>query len=233
MTRPVIGLSGRRKLGAAIVDWPAVLRDIQIDLYIADYSRAVLAAGGLPLHIPLDVAPADALDAVDGLLFSGGADIDPDRYGAHPETDAFPPEPDRDEQEFGLFAGALARELPVLGICRGLQIANVALGGSLHQDVPPHAGFEQPPTTELHEVVTAEGSTLRSLYGERVGVNSLHHQTVDRIGDQLVVTARAPDGTVEGLEHTSLPVVTVQWHPEMMRDAATDPIFAWLIAAAR
>ncbi len=233
MSRPVIGLPGRRKKGHSIVGWPEALGELAIDLYIADYARAVLAAGGLPLHIPMDVDPAEVANSVDGVVLTGGADVDPALYGAAPETDEVPPEPERDALETELLRRCLDTGRPVLGICRGLQLANVAAGGSLHQHVASHAGFDVAPETILHEVAIAPGSELHRLYGAHRAVNSLHHQTVDRIGRDLVVTAEAPDGTVEGLEHTSLPFVAVQWHPEMMSDAAHDPLFGWIVDRAR
>lgn len=233
MTKPIIGLPGRRKKGHQIEAWPEVLNHLDIDLYLVDYARAVLAAGGLPLHIPIDVDAADVVDVLDGIVLTGGADLDPNLYGAEAETDEFPPEPERDALELGLLEHSGRTATPVLGICRGLQLANVAAGGSLHQDIPPHARFDRPPETELHDVVTVDGTIVHQLYGKRHSVNSLHHQTVDRVGDDLTVSARSPDGTVEAIEHTSLPIIAVQWHPEMMRSAEHDPIFTWLVKAAR
>ncbi|MDG2114263.1 MAG: gamma-glutamyl-gamma-aminobutyrate hydrolase family protein [Actinomycetota bacterium] len=232
MSRPVIGLPGRRKKGHQIQAWPEVLNDLDIDLYLVDYARAVLAAGGLPLHIPIDVDAAEVVGVLDGIVLTGGADLDPQLYGAESETDDFPPETERDVFEMQLIDAATQSATPVLGICRGLQLANVAAGGSLHQDIPPHAGFDRPPETELHDVVMVEGTIVHGLYGDRRAVNSLHHQTVDRVGADLTVSARSPDGTVEALEHDVLPMISVQWHPEMMTSAAEDPIFAWLVRAA-
>lgn len=232
MTRPLIGLSGRRKKGDQIVGNPDILGHLDIDLYYSDYARAVLAAGGLPLHLPLDVDPAEVAEHLDGVLLSGGADIGPERYGTEPETDLYPPEVERDDFELALCGVAAANEIPTLGICRGLQLINVHAGGTLHQHVPAHAGFEQPTDHHLHEVAFEADSALGAIYGERRPVNSLHHQTVDVLGSDLRVTARADDGTVEGLEHATLPMVAVQWHPEMLPTASTDPIFGWLIEAA-
>ena len=231
-TRPLIGLTGRRKVGSTIIGMPEVLGDLQYEMYYSDYARGVLAAGGLPVNLPMDIDPADIIDRLDGILLSGGADIGPDRYGAEPETDQFPPEPERDEFELALYKSATARGLATLGICRGHQMINVGGGGTLHQDVPPHAGFDQPVTTELHTIEIEPDSILRNLYGPSSRVNSLHHQTIDTVADDLRVTARADDGVIEGLEHRTLPVVSVQWHPEMMATRDTDPIFRWLVEAA-
>ncbi len=231
-SRPVIGITGRRKKGREVLGNLEILADFDADLYYADYANGVIEAGGLPVHIPIDVDPADLAGVLDGLLLPGGADIEPARYGADPETDDFPPEPGRDEQELRLLDSALDRGIPVLGICRGLQVVNVAMGGTLHQDVPPHAGFDRPTTTELHTVTFRPNSTLGRIYGAEHPVNSLHHQTVDRLGDNLVATAHSDDGSVEGLEHADLPVVAVQWHPEMLPTRPTDPAFAWLVETA-
>ncbi len=230
-TRPLIGLSGRRKRADQIIGTPPSLQHLEGDWYFADYARGVLEAGGLPVHLPLDADPSMYADHLDGILLSGGADIGPDRYGASPETNDFPPEPDRDQFELSLLEGAIAAELPVLGICRGLQLINVAAGGTLHQHVPAHAGFDHPPTHTPHTVSLEANSTLADLYGPSRAVNSLHHQTVDQLGRNLRVTATA-DGTVEGIEHDTLPIVAVQWHPEMMTTRSRDPIFGWLVQSA-
>ena len=184
------------------------------------------------MHLPLDVDPRDLVGHLDGIVLTGGADVDPGRYGHDPLTDAFPPEPLRDDHEFAVLDAAYADELPVAGICRGLQIVNVHAGGTLHQDVPSHAGFAQPTTTEWHGVGFEPGSVLNEIYGGARQVNSLHHQTVDSLGGDLQATAYSEDGSVEGLEHASRPVVAVQWHPEMLPGRAQDPLFAWLVASA-
>ena len=230
--RPLIGLTGRRKKGDQLVGNLAVMADLDVDVYYADYARAVIEAGGLALHLPLEVDPVEVVGQLDGLLLSGGADIGPGHYEAAPETDDYPPEPARDEFELALLGAAIELALPTLGICRGLQMLNVHAGGSLHQHVPEHAGFDHAPSTEWHRVSMEPDSALGSLYGETLDVNSLHHQTVDRVGANLWVTARSDDGTVEGLEHAQVPVVAVQWHPEMMTTRATDPIFSWLVDTA-
>lgn len=231
-TRPLIGLPGRVKTGSDIRGIPESFGDTQVDIYMSAYAQAVIAAGGLPLHLPIDIDPLLIVARLDGLLLPGGTDIDPWRYGAETETDIYPPEPERDELELGLYSGAVEREIPVLGICRGQQVVNVGAGGTLHQDVPPHSAFDMPAETELHEIRFEAGSILRELYGPTAWVNSLHHQAVDVAGTDLRVTAWADDGVAEGLEHTSLPIVCVQWHPEMMPTRDTDPIFSWLVEAA-
>ncbi len=233
MTAPLIGIPGRRKTGADLTAGPDTLRHLEADWYYADYARAVIEAGGMPVHLPLDVDPEQIVDRLDGILLPGGADIGPERYDARPETDEFPPEPIRDDFELALYHAACAAELAVLGICRGLQLINVAEGGSLHQHVPTHSGFDHPPETLLHSVTTEEGSVLRSLYGPATETNSLHHQTVDGLGAELRATAWSGDGTIEGIEHRRRPVIAVQWHPEMLPTRAEDPCFRWLVDLAR
>ena len=230
--KPLIGLVGRRKRGSDIVGMPDALLGLDLDLYFADYARAVLAAGGVAMHVPIDADPSDVLDRCDGILLSGGADIGPEWYGRPSETDDYPPEPERDRFEMGLMDLAAERATPVLGICRGLQLANVHGGGTLHQDVPVHARYDVAPSSETHRVTFVPDSVLADLYGGSKTVNSLHHQTIDDVAPRYRVTARSDDGTVEGIEHLDLPVLGVQWHPEMMADRDADPIFRWLVAAA-
>ena len=230
--KPLIGVTGKRRFGRDLVGDHRVLADQTVDVFWTNYAQGVLAAGGLPVFLPMDVDPADAATRLDGLLLTGGTDIGPDRYGAEAQTDRFPVEPERDEFELAVLGAATGRRLPTLGICRGHQVVNVFFGGTLHQDVPEHAVFDQPITTRSHPVSFTAGSVLADLYGDTMDVNSLHHQTVDRLGDGLSATARGADGSVEGLEGVDLPIVTVQWHPEMLPTRPTDPVCAWLGAKA-
>lgn len=229
--RPLIGLTGRRKLGSDLKNALGPLKGLEADWFYADYARGVLEAGGLPVNLPLDVDPSLYVGRLDGFLLTGGTDIGPIRYGADSETDMFAPEAERDEFELKLLASATEAHMPVLGICRGLQMINVFAGGTLNQDVPVHSRFELPPDTLTHSVDLVPGSILGELYGSSMEVNSLHHQSVNRVGEGLTVTALA-DGSVEGLEHDSLPIVAVQWHPEMLPTRKSDPIFKWLIRQA-
>lgn len=229
--RPLIGLTGRRKTASAIAGTPANLQHLEGDWYYADYARAVYEAGGLPVHLPLDADPADFIGRLDGLLMSGGSDVGPDRYDAAVGAETGPVEPERDAFELALLAAAFDAATPVLGVCRGLQVVNVAAGGTLHQHVPEHARYDVPPHELVHDVDLLPGSQLHRLYGATTRVNSLHHQTADSLGAGLQVTARSADG-IEGLEHRHLPILAVQWHPEMMDTRATDPVFAWLVERA-
>lgn len=231
-TRPLIGIPGRVKTGSDIAGIPVNFGDAQVDVHMSAYAQGVIAAGGLPVQLPIDVDPLLIVERLDGLLLPGGTDVEPSLYGAEPETDVYPPEPERDDLELGLYKGAVDLQLPLLGICRGQQVINVGAGGTLHQDVPPHSAFDKPAETEFHQVRFEAGSILEGMYGPTAWVNSLHHQAVDVVGADLRVTAWADDGLAEGLEHTSLPIIAVQWHPEMMTTRDSDPVFRWLVDAA-
>lgn len=227
--RPLIGLPGRRKRIGQITGFPESLHHLDVDVYFADYARAVFHAGGLPVHLPLDADPVDWVHHLDGLVLTGGADVEPERYG-HDNT-ASDTEPRRDEVEFALFEVALGDALPVLGICRGLQLINVHQGGTLEQHVPEHSRYDLAPHEESHVLTFTPGSELHRLYGDTAQVNSLHHQAVGQVGTGVSVTAVAEDGTVEGIELAGMPVIAVQWHPEMMNHA--DPSFGWIVDRAR
>ena len=153
-----------------------------------------------PFISPSTSDPAAVGERLDGIVLSGGTDIDPARYGADPHPELLTPEQERDDLELGLLSAALDADVPVLGICRGIQIVNVHQGGTLHQHVPEHGRFDLPIDTAIHQVSFAEGSILGELYGPSAEVNSLHHQTVDQLGRDLTVTAKSDDGTIEGLE---------------------------------
>ncbi|MDX6505204.1 MAG: putative glutamine amidotransferase [Gaiellaceae bacterium] len=200
----------------------------------ADYVRSVERAGGRPLLVPpSDDAVEETLAALDGIVFSGGADLDPQTYGqeAHPETYGVMPE--RDRAELALLEAALARDMPVLAICRGSQLLNVARGGDLVQHLPEIVGNDQHKQTAGvfadHEV-RAEGR-LGRLVGAHVPVKSHHHQGFGRLGEGLQPVAWAEDGTVEALEDPARTfALGVLWHPEAAEDAA---LFEELVAEAR
>lgn len=232
MNKPLIGLVGRCKQGRDINGIPDTFGEVDVDLYFADYARGVIDAGGLPVHLPIDLDPREVIARLDGVLLSGGTDVDPALYGAEPHPELLALEPERDQLEFSLLEAAIERDVPVLGICRGIQVLNVFQGGTLNQHVAAHVRLDLPVDAEEHRVEFKDGSILHRLYGESRDVNTLHHQTIERPGDNLVVTAIADDGVVEGLEHEDATVVAVQWHPELMTSRSTDPVFRWLVENA-
>lgn len=230
--RPLIGLPGRRKQGRQVDGLPDNFGEAAIDVYLAAYAQCVHEAGGIPVHLPVDLAPSELGDRLDGIVLPGGPDVDPLLYGEQPQTDLYPPETERDHYEMALFDMALATATPVLGICRGLQLINVHLGGTLHQHVPAHARYDVAPAATTHEVTFLPGSRLAAIYPESMSVNSMHHQTIARLAEGTLISATSEDGEVEGIEHDTLPVIAVQWHPEMMTTHGRDPVFAWLVEAA-
>lgn len=205
--------------------------DYDMAVFIEAYWRAIIAAGGLPVGLSLDLPAAESAPALDGILLTGGADVEATRYGQVPHEANNPAEPVRDDHELALMEEAQRLDIPVLCICRGMQVANVFFGGTLVQDVPPHAHFDQP-DGHVHEVEFVDDSTLGSLYGGPTKVNSLHHQALDQVGAGLRVTGTADDGTIEAVEGVDMNVLGVQWHPEMLPSAPVDPVFAWLIEQA-
>ena len=204
------------------------------------YFDAVAASGGVAVLLPPqpnpELAASVVLDGLDGLILTGGLDVQPELYGAerHPRTD--PARPDRDAWELALFRGADERHIPVLAICRGLQLVNVARGGTLHQHLPEALGTERfrvgGGVFATNTVEVDPDTALSSLVGEGdLHVHSYHHQGVDRVGDGLVVTARTDDGLVQAVESTGDGyVLGVQWHPE--QDLEDRRLFAGLVAQA-
>jgi len=232
--RPVIGLTTYLERATQGV-W-----DVRAAFLPQQYFDAVTASGGIAVLLPPQPGGMDAagpvLDGLDGLILTGGLDVQPELYGAqrHPLTD--PARPDRDEWEIALFRGAEERRMPVLAICRGLQLVNVARGGTLHQHLPEAFGTERyrvgGGVFATNEVAVDEGSRIAELVGtEPLAVHSYHHQGVDRLGDGLVVTARTDDGLVQAFESDGGGyLVGVQWHPE--QNAEDRRLFAGLVAQA-
>jgi putative glutamine amidotransferase len=199
----------------------------------------------VPILIPLALDPSALLRffaQADGLLLTGGGDIAPERYAAPPSPRIRSVDPERDALELLLARWAVERGKPILGICRGLQVINIALGGTLIQDIAsevpgalPHDGPDTPPDAVLHDVDVAEGSLLRALTGlASVEANSSHHQAAQQLGIGLEATARSADGIVEALEAAGHPfAVAVQWHPERLWGRPeTRGLFMGLIRAA-
>ena len=227
--RPLIGISTYREQ-ARWGTWhvPAVLLP-------ATYADAVAEAGGQPVLLPTGAVTADVVARLDGLVLAGGADIEPARYGSEPGPHTTVVRPDRDDAELALLSAALDRDLPLLAICRGMQLLNVALGGDLLQHLP-----DVPGTASHHagdglfarrEVRTAEGSALARVLGPAPAVECHHHQALDRIAPGLTPSAWAEDGLVEGVEAVGRRFcLAVQWHPEAGEDRR---LFTALVSAAQ
>jgi len=233
--RPVIGISSYREQARwGSWDTPSVLLPSR-------YPDSVTRAGGIPVLLPSVPGAEQTVARLDGLILAGGGDIEPARFGAQPHPQTGGVRPARDAAELALAAAALEHAVPLLGICRGLQVLNVALGGTLHQHLPDLVGHEgHSPVAGgygTHQVKAAPDSRLAGILGPAASgefpVPTHHHQSIDRLGAGLVATAWAADGTIEAAE---LPgsepgfTLAVQWHPE----AGDDPsLFGALIAAAR
>lgn len=228
--RPVIGIT-TYVTDARFGDWEA-----ESALVPSAYVNAVERAGGRPLLVPPSEEGLDeTLGALDGLIFSGGSDLDPDTYGqeAHPETKGVAPE--RDRAELALLQGALERDLPVLAVCRGSQVMNVALGGDLVQHLPEVVGDEKHKHTAGefadHDVDLEPGTRLAGLLGDRAPVKSHHHQGFGQLGQGLRKAAWAEDGTLEAIEDPERRfALGVLWHPEEAEDLR---LFEALVEEAR
>jgi putative glutamine amidotransferase len=194
------------------------------------YMRTLDAAGAMPVVLP-PVGDAHAyLDRLDGIVLSGGPDLDPAAYGAQERhAELGPTEPSLDAFELALLNGALERGMPIVAICRGAQALNVACGGTLHQHIPNHRQTTLA-TEAAQEIEISPRSRLARIMGARsIRVNSFHHQAIDRVGRGLRVVARAADGTIEGVEGAGF-VVGVQWHAETLPQHLR--LFEALVAAA-
>jgi putative glutamine amidotransferase len=217
---------------------------------LEDYRQSVLHVGGEVRILEPSADVEAALAGIDGLLLTGGNDVAPTRYGEAPHSTFVEAEPGRDEFELKLVAGARARNLPIFAICRGVQLLNVACGGTLVQDIPsqvtgalPHS-LDVPPHESYslaHEVWLDKGTLLSNLMGERLSdtdacdVNSRHHQAVKQTAPGLVVSATAPDGVIEAIEDPAATFcLGVQWHPEnFWRTGEFRPLFEGFLEAAR
>lgn len=223
---PVIGLTGgiERAVGVA---------EERVVFGVPDtYVEAIQRSHALPLILPTIDDAAGFINRIDALILTGGPDVDPSRYGVaevHPKTETS----QRDGPEMVILSEALRREMPVLGICRGMQVLGVMFGGRLHQHLPDalgHTGHHPEGAAGEHEVRIVRGSRLSGIFGETRVVNSQHHQGVSHPGS-LRVSATTADGLIEGVESPGPEfVVGVQWHPE--RRVQDDPLFAALAAAA-
>jgi putative glutamine amidotransferase len=234
--RPIIGvtLDAEEPGGYSKLPWYALRKN---------YFAALAAAGALPVALPHHAELAEAyLDEIDGLLITGGAfDVDPSLYGSGDTHPTVTLKAGRTDFELAATRGALARDMPVLGICGGQQLLAVALGGTLIQHIPDSISttieHEQPnPRTEPgHEIDIAPDTLLARIIGKsRMAVNSAHHQAVATPGPGALINALAPDGVVEGVEHPGHRfALGVQWHPEYAVDPADPLIFAAFVQACR
>ena len=227
--------SARKPVSACTVAVTASIRpdgDTRRVRLTAAYVTALERAGLIPLIVPplsSAEAAASVLDSVAGLVLTGGEDVDPARYGEKRHEKVVSVNAARDATEAALVEEARARGTPVLAICRGIQILNVALGGSLVQDIPTQCEStidhdeEGARTSRSHEISIEPGSLIARAVGtEHCSVNSFHHQSVKRVADGMRVTARSPDGIIEGIESTDEDwwAMGVQWHPEEMTESA-------------
>lgn len=231
--RPLIGLTTYlQQAQTGVWDLPAVFLQ-------KDYLDAITVAGGIAVLLPPQPVDADTaarvLDGLEGLIITGGRDINPIRYGHQPHPNTEAPAHDRDDWEFALLHGALRRGMPVLGICRGAQLLNVALGGTLNQSLPDtlgHNGHQRGNGvfgTSMLSVVA--GSRLAALVSDGAEVQCYHRQAIDRLGEGLVVSARDAEGVIEAIEVPGDKfVVAVQWHPEVGPDSSR--LFSGMVEAA-
>lgn len=204
-----------------------------------DYVRAVASAGGAPVLLPgatIAAAGPGIAARLDGLLLSGGGDLDPAHFGQEPHPANGPVDAERDRAELDLVAWALEEDLPILAICRGMQVLNVALGGDLIQDLPSagYPGHKQDSPSraaKAHRVAPVPGTALYSLAAGPYMVNSFHHQAVGSLAGRLAAAAYADDGLVEAVVYPGRPVIGVQWHPESYAHEAPEAaaLFAWLV----
>ncbi|MFD9827700.1 gamma-glutamyl-gamma-aminobutyrate hydrolase family protein [Tsukamurella tyrosinosolvens] len=243
--KPLVGITGRRFQLSLLASADPRYGKACMDSFMSAFATRIAEAGGVPVHLPYDADPADACEWLSGVVVTGGQDVHPDRWGGDasvvrgidPRTDTNAHDPERDEYEFALTRAAIDRGIPLLGVCRGVQVLNVALGGTLIADLPPgpipHLSQQGAPTDgdADHVVTFVPGSTAARVFGPSMVTNSWHHQALDRCGAGLVVTGRAPDGVIEAVEVPGAPILGVQWHPEWMeRD---DPAMDWIVDESR
>jgi putative glutamine amidotransferase len=235
--KPLIGITGRRWPAGRLANFlPSALHDAEFDLHFSEYPASIARAGGIPVELTRDAPIAECLARIDGVVISGGADVDPTNYNEAPDPELGHIEPARDAWELAVIREAMRADIPLLGICRGAQLIQVAMGGKLNQHVSRDSGdghprFEEPRNIACHSVTFTNGTLAHHLYGELAEVNSLHHQTLAEPAPGIVVGGVSPDGTIESIEIPNRNVFAVQWHPEMLIDHI-DPSLRWIIETA-
>ncbi|WP_134703519.1 gamma-glutamyl-gamma-aminobutyrate hydrolase family protein [Ammoniphilus sp. YIM 78166] len=244
--KPIIGITANYSTNEQIGTNEGIgAKNQEWQILADDYIQAVEKAGGIPLILPITRDPATAARLVpllDGILFSGGHDLDPQTYGELPRYGLGATDPERDHHELELLRLVIEQTtIPILAICRGCQLLNVAYGGTLYQDLEReragslnHAPKHSPKHHPTHPVEIVEGSILHGIYNETgLRVNSFHHQAIKELGENLRVTMTSPDGVLEGIEGLDPQrfIIGVQWHPEMMvhHDASYLPLFRHFI----
>jgi putative glutamine amidotransferase len=228
MSSPLVGISAYSEMASWGV-W-----QLSATVLPGNYSEQVVAAGGTPVLLPPLAGVEDAVARLDALIISGGPDVEPGQYGAEADPATTIVRPDRDTAEIAMFRAALAAGVPVLGICRGMQLMNVALGGTLIQHLPDLVGHDghspTPGAMATHEVTVGVSGRLPELLGPGPhSVPTHHHQGVDALGTGLTATAWAADGLVEAIELEGIFALGVQWHPEAGDDLR---LFRALVAEA-
>ncbi|NMO03168.1 gamma-glutamyl-gamma-aminobutyrate hydrolase family protein [Gordonia sp. TBRC 11910] len=241
--KPLVAITGRRISGTTLNGLDQRWAAGEVDMFWAEFGKKVAEAGGIPIQLPYESAGTDVVERIDALVVTGGQDIDPVIWGGPPPLDADNGEVltidrRRDDYEIALVRHAIRRGIPILGICRGHQVLNVALGGTLIPHLPKtsitHVSAQAIPDRrpdKEHPVDFTPATLAARLYGPRFAVNSWHHQAVADLGDGLIVSGRAPDGVVEAIELPGRPVLGLQWHPEAIVEL--DPSFEWVVEQAR
>lgn len=226
MTQPIIGVTMQPADGRQQIN--------------NGYVQSILDAGGVPLCIPNNTPIAHVLDRIDGLLVIGGDDIHPRFFSEDSHAGLGHVDPARDDSDLAAVKQALAHNLPLLAICRGEQVLNVAFGGSLYQHIPaqlPHAIQHKQQSardTQIHEVDVRPDSKLADIVGTSIMTNSFHHQSVKDVHAPLSISATTSDGVIEAIEHDDYPFcIGVQWHPEELKDEASKKLFRAFIEACQ
>ncbi|GGN78589.1 gamma-glutamyl-gamma-aminobutyrate hydrolase family protein [Nocardia rhizosphaerihabitans] len=242
--KPLIGLTGRRfRLDLIRGSYPGYGQRLT-DSFMTDFASRIVAAGGVPVMLPYDADPGELCEWLSGVVITGGQDVHPARWGGDESvvgdidslSDPSVHDPARDAFEIALTRAALTAKIPLLGVCRGMQVLNVTLGGTLIPHLPEGAVRHLLSVGPLsdgdpdHVVTFAPGTIANKVFGEHLVTNSWHHQAVDDCGAGLVVTGRTADGVAETVELPGAAVLGVQWHPEWM--TSDDGALRWLVEAA-